>query len=259
MKEILCEDIEVLQGTEIYPKLKKLSSDYKPRAFIYSVFIAVLFAIMAVMLYLFQEQGGLGCCIFDWLIGGVFFPLMIVLSAMAIMIVWGAIKILISKNPNIAKKIFLTENTKEALTATVPNDLMRLFFHVFFDLWDRSFGRLREDLESERFMLRLYSKGAVIAKTPAKIIPITSLYKAPGLGGKDTKALIVELIEEGDHAVFIGYNIVQMIDPKTEKTMNKIKAYAEAIAIVEKKYERDILRVFNDVCPGAIEKNENKG
>lgn len=259
MKEIPCEDIEVLRGTSIYPKLKKLSSDYKPRAIMFSIFFAVVLTAMAVLLFIFQEHGALGCCIVNWLIGGILFPLTIVLAAMAIMTFWEAIKILISKNPNVAQKIFLTENTREALNVTVPNDIMRLFFHVFFDLWDRSFGRLREDLESERFMLRLYSKGAVIAETPAKITPITSLYKAPGARGRDIKALIVELMEEKNHAVFISFNIIQKIDPKTGKARKRMKAYAEAIAIVEKKYQSEILEMFNKVCPGAIEKTEEKG
>jgi hypothetical protein len=266
VKKIPCEGLDSLKDMEAHGKMLAYIGKYKKRSALGSL-LAIVFASIAILtvaqayilVFAISLVAGdvlrnaltpgigelLSGAASDILLNGVFwvaeaviiFPFLIVAFAFVLLFYYSA-KSISSKQPNVARALYLVDTLKEAENLTLNNKASQLGYRVLKHIWDKSaIGRNKansiEDMSKEA-----YANGAVISETDTKTLPFTAASSHPSSKGK----LRVELKEHGDlmsMVVFIG----------TEGSTDWLP---EVIAIFDKKYTKEIVGKIASCCPSAV-------
>jgi hypothetical protein len=229
MKEIPCIDIKDLKNEQLAAQIKKLSGDYKKSSILRNLFFMVVFIVSIIIFggYLIEDQSiGVSCCFFS-------LPFFAIIDGLVLFFIIGSLyllidtfKILFTKNPHIARRIFITDNVQDSMRLLAPGSLEKNFTSLLTRAMERSFFKIDPKLRSKYSIKDLYSKGAVLAITPTKAYPICVSSKA------NLKPVSIKK----------RYGYVLLL------------VKGDVIALLEKKDVDKITSKMNNICPHMLGK-----
>ena len=271
MKEIPCHSIDAIEDAETRNELLAYAERYRRKSFIGAVigvvffipmvgFITAAWLAVQIFIFVFLEQirnavavyaGGflpdIIAGIAGILVSGVIdlvitapFILAIVISGL---LAYQSIYDVVSRTPNVAKRIFIAENPQEVYNLTTKGTLYNRVWSIFEESWNKVLG-LMEEYKTGNLMKRFYTQGGVIAKTKTKNMMMV-MYSMFGTSVSNR----IVVMDRGSYSVFISFFDITSLQRRTVKM-----DAPEVIAIIEKKYGKQVIDKLREVASSAGEK-----